>query len=1185
MLKQTGLVPMTAVTHPFKSERRDLNLPAGLTVEQMLEIAEPNKDYLKFAIVFVKGEIIPRGIWAEFRPKPGILIEVRAFPIPSGGGGEGGKNPMRTILTIAVIAFAMWAGPVVAGWFFGMGPLTQGAALALKIASTVATATIAYGGMLAVNAIAPVRPPKMNQLSRTPGENSDSPSLFIEGAQNALRPFSPVPVVLGKYRNTPSLAAQPVTEVIGGKQYVRMLFAWGIGPIAIDTDSLKIGETLLSEFIGVQTEHREGYATDLPLTLFPDTISQENFSVVLTAAASWITRTSQADADELSIDISFPQGLVLYDANGNRQPTSVNIEVEYKDVADSGWTKIDTADSKFKTTADDSWLNKSGDDLDSITFNQNRTSEIRHGIRWGVASRSQYDIRVRRVTADTGSTTLFNASAWLALRTITDEDPINSPVPIAKTVLVIQATDQLNRIIDEFNGFNTSVVPDWDTGSQTWIERETQNPASLFRSVLQGKGITEPLADSRIDITALQDWHEFCDAKGFKFNMIRDFAASVWDTLADVASAARAAPTQFDGKWSVVVEEEKANAASHITPRNSYDFRAEKFFVNAPHAWRIRFPNEDEGYRVDERRVYQDGYNSGNATLFESLELPGVTDPDQVYKLGRFRIFQGLNQPERWMWKQDMEFLTYRRGDRVAITHDVLLVGLYSGRIKSVVLSGVEVVGLVLDEEVTMEAGKDYGITIRALSGQYTRQVVTVVETTKTITLTTSIPGTGSPSAAAISAGDIFGFGLLGQESDDASIISIIPESNLRAQITAVPYRPAIFDIDSESPAAPTFETNLTPLTEIPPPTVRAVVSDETAMIFGAGETLRVRIGIDFDPLDQKAFGTETQLRVQMRPSATSEPYFYASIDTQEENHIFIGDVRTGETFDIRMRFVVPGRLPGPWVNISSHQVVGKSTPPAPLSNMTISAFGAQALIRWDKPSELDVLFGGEVVFRHSPSFSAPTWSETYTIGQAARAKTLYAVLPLKPGSYLARVFDVAGNPSDEITVVTTKQASVLQFASVDTLDEAPAFLGVKDGVKIEAGDLTLDDTISPRELTGRYDFSQGIDLGSEQRVRVTTRLAVSIFNISDLIDDRTENMDDWEDFDGALAAGADARIFVRHTDDDPAGSPVSWSDWERLDSAEFEARAFEFYLELSRDSLDYNILVDVLGIDIEDVV
>ncbi|MCK5609586.1 hypothetical protein KAR91_47365, partial [Candidatus Pacearchaeota archaeon] len=1145
--------------------------------------AQPDEKFLEFALVFVKGEIIPREIWARYKPKAGILVEVRAFPIPRGGGGDGEKNPLRIVLTIAVMAFAIWAGPIVAGWFFGMGPLTAGAAMALNVASSVATAAIGYGGMLAVNAIAPVRFPKMDQLTTTPGQSTDSPSLFIQGARNGLRPFSPVPVVLGKYRNTPALGAKPFTEIIGDKQFVRMLFVWGVGPLAIDTTSLKIGETLLSEFTGIQTEHKEGYDSDTSLSLFPQTVNQEDFSVLLTQAASWITRTSDVNADELSIDISFPQGLVFYDNNGNRQALSVNIEIEYKDVLVSGWTKIDTSNAAFKTTAPDGWLNKSGDDLDSITFTQNRTSEIRHGIRWGVAVRSQYDIRIRRVTADSTSSQRYDASLLTVLRTFTNEDPINSPVPVAKTVLVIQSTDQLNGIVDEFSGIVTSVVPDWDTGSQTWIERETQNPASLFRSVLQGKGITEPVADNRIDLETLQYWHEFCDAKGLKFNMIRDFTASVWDTLYDVASAGRAAPTQFDGKWSVVIEEEKVNPVSQITPRNSYDFHAEKFFVNAPHAWRIRFPNEDEGYRMDERRVYKDGFSESNATLFESLELPGVTDPDQAYKLGRFRIAQGINQPERWMWKQDMEFLTYRRGDRVLITHDVLLVGLYSGRIKTLVLSGADVTGLVLDEEVTMEAGTDYGITIRALGGQYTRQVVTVAETTKIITLTTLIAGEGSPAVPAIDEGDIFGFGVLGQESDDASIISIRPENNLRAQIIAVPYRVGIFDVDSES--IPTFETNLTPLLAIPAPNIREVLSDESAIAFGAGETLRVRIGVGFDPLNAEAFGNEQELRVQLRPSATNEPFFNATIESIENNHVFIAGVRTGETFDIRIRFIVPTRLPGPWAYVYGHQVVGKSTPPDPLSNMTISAFGAQALIRWDRPGELDVLFGGEVVFRHSPSFSAPTWSETVTIGQAARAKTLYAVLPLKPGSYLARVYDVAGNPSDEITVVTTKQASVLQFASVDSLDEATAFLGDKDGVIVDSGNLTLDDTISPRELTGRYDFSQGIDLGSEQRVRVTTRLAVSIFNVGDNIDDRTENIDDWEDFDGALAAGADARVFIRHTDDDPAGSPISWSDWERIDSAEFEARAFEFYAQLTRDSLDYNILVSELGIDIEDVV
>ena len=1179
-----NLVRMTAAIHPFKAETKDLSLPEGLTVNQMLAIAQPDRKQVEHAIVFIKGEVILKEEWDKYRPKRGELVEVRAFPIPRGGDGDGGKNPLRIILTIAVIAFAAWAGPALAGMFFSSAAIEAGGAwVTFSIAALKGISAAA--GMLLVNAVAPIRPATFDALSGTGG--TDSPTLYIEGARNALRPFSPVPVVLGKYRMTPPLGAKPYTEVIGDKQYIRMLFIWGVGPLSIDTDSLKIGETLLSEFEGYQIEHREGYDDDEPLTLFPSVINQDDFSVLLTSAAGWVSRTSDDDSDELGIDFTFPNGLIQYDANGNRAARAVNVEIQYRKVGDSAWSDIDTSGSKFESTIPDSWLNKSGDDLSSITFNQNKTASIRHGMRWGVSESGQYDIRIRRITADTDSTQIYDSTVWTALRSITNEDPVNTPYPVAKTALVIQATDQLNGIIDEFNGIVTTVAKDWDSGSGTWIEQETQNPASLFRHALQGKGIAEPLADARIDLDTLEDWHESNVTRGFQFNMIRDFAASAWDTLADISSAGRAAPTQIDGKWSVVVEEEKSAPVSFITSRNSFDFKAEKTFLDLPHGWRIRFPNEDEGYGFDERRVYRDGYSDSNATKFESIELPGVTDPDQIFKLGRFRIAQAANQPERWRFKQDMEYLTYKRGQRVAITHDVLLVGQKSGRIKSVTLDGADVTDVTLDEEITMLEGSTYGIVIRTIyNSSLSVQVVTNPGTTKELTLSSAVPGVGSPAQAAISAGNIFGFGLFGQETDDASIISIVPDTNFRAQITAIPYRAAIFAADSEE--IPEFTTNMTPLTSIPAPSIRNVISDESAMAIGAGDTLRIRIGINFDPLNKEVFGAEPKVKVQIRPSDTGEPFSPAVVDSETQNHVFISDVRTGETWDIRMRFEVEGRFPGPWAYVYSHQVVGKSSAPSPLSNMTISVFGGQALIRWDKPSELDVIFGGEVVFRHNPSQTSPSWAESYTIGQAARARTLYAILPLKAGSYMARVYDVVGNPSDEVTVVSTKQASVHEFSSVDTIDEAsssPAFSGTHDDTTVSDSKLKIDDSLSPAIFEGTYNFAQGIDLGSVQRVRLTTRLGVVVYDVSETMDDRSDNVDDWEDFDNILQAGADARVYVRHTDGDPEASPVSWSDWERLDSAEFECRAFQFYVKLSRDSVDYNILVDELGVDVESVV
>ncbi len=78
--------------------------------------------------------------------------------------------------------------------------------------------------------------------------------------------------------------------------------------------------------------------------------------------------------------------------------------------------------------------------------------------------------------------------------------------------------------------------------------------------------------------------------------MVRDFAASVWDTLSDIASAGFAAPSQIDGKWGVVIDEDKTVPIQHFTPRNSWDFSFERTYPDKPNGWRIRFVNEANSY-------------------------------------------------------------------------------------------------------------------------------------------------------------------------------------------------------------------------------------------------------------------------------------------------------------------------------------------------------------------------------------------------------------------------------------------------------------------------------------------------------------------------------------------------------------------------------------------------------------
>jgi hypothetical protein len=95
----------------------------------------------------------------------------------------------------------------------------------------------------------------------------------------------------------------------------------------------------------------------------------------------------------------------------------------------------------------------------------------------------------------------------------------------------------------------------------------------------------------------------------------------------------------------VVWDRPDDDIVDHFTPRNSWDFQGQKPYAQQPHGWRVSFINRDNGFTQDERIVYDDGYDETNATLFEGIEFPGVTDPDLIWKLGRRHIAQSRLRP------------------------------------------------------------------------------------------------------------------------------------------------------------------------------------------------------------------------------------------------------------------------------------------------------------------------------------------------------------------------------------------------------------------------------------------------------------------------------------------------------------------------------------------------------------
>lgn len=1313
IIKNSG-VEVVACPHPLKAEHVKLNVPAGLTIAEIIQKIQPSRVLSLYAHVFINDRYIDRELWTSYILAEGDTVTIRVVPM---GGGGGGKNPFKIVMTLAVIAASFYLGPIVGAYIFGGFTTTLGG---IAISSIVGKLVISGIGMLALNALIP--PSQPGSAGALSGGTADSPTLFIEGARNNARQFGTVPVILGEHKQVPPIGTKTYAEMSGNKQYFYMLVVWGYGRLMID--DIKIGTTPLLDFEGVEYQTREGATDDEDITMFNSQVNEEALNIILEQVNGYESRTTEDDTDEIGVDIHFARGLVYFNDNGHRVNRSVTCDIRYRKVGDVdylapnfsqldgasidddavdsvvtsiGWesrsisinnrvkrvsrsrdgllsnvtdTGVDQTitegigeldrffvknnlglkinatvsgnkDKIIATSVEITGTTKNGSNvtevlpaftagqkgtvkgtkffvsIDSIKipfhdasasprarviFKNDIAKAYRVGLKWKVPERGQYEVECRRVTEDVDELKpkTFDEAHWAALRSIKNEDPIAFPYPLAITAFKIQATDSLSRVVDTLNAKVTSYALDYDSSLNGWVENPTSNPASLYRHVLQSNAMAVPLPDSRIDLSSLEEWHTYCETNGFEFNQVRDYESSVWNVLADITAAGRATPAEIDGRWGVIFDQLQTVPVQHFTPRNSWGFEANKSFLDNPHALRIRFPNEDMDWQQDERIVYDDGYDENTATLIEQLDAIGVTQPEQIWKFGRYNLGQIRLRPENWTLNVDFEHIVARRGNLVLVTHEVLLVGLSSGRIKNIITNANnEITHIEVDEPVDMVAGTTYGLSIRCPGDkEVTRQVVTVEGEAQTLLELSTVIDLDSGSRTLFpDVGDLYGFGEFGSETIEGIIKSIEPLSDMSARINIIPHSSQIYDMDTGE--VPDYDTKITNPFELPAVNILSVRADESALETGGGDTLIVRIGIEVE--QAVGLDTNTVLDVQIRNAAGTSSYEPATV-TRTQTSVFIRDVEELETYNVRLRWYNPAYLlQGAWTEYNNIYVIGATNPPDPLSGYTLSVFGGSALVRWDEIDALDVRFGGSVVFRHSHQIleSNASWEQSVSIGTAAKGTALIAQLPLKAGTYMAKVQDRGGRLST-VVKMATKQASINTFANVDTVIEEPTFSGTHTNTAGTAGQLILTgltyiddwadvdaivdfDSEGGIATSGTYDFAANFDFGAAQRVRLTTDINVVVYDFLNKIDSRAGNIDDWDDFDGIDSAAGDARIQERHTDDDPTGSPV-WSNWNNLESAEFESRAFDFRVNLSTVDSAYNIRITKLQIVAEDI-
>jgi uncharacterized protein (DUF2141 family) len=269
------------------------------------------------------------------------------------------------------------------------------------------------------------------------------------------------------------------------------------------------------------------------------------------------------------------------------------------------------------------------------------------------------------------------------------------------------------------------------------------------------------------------------------------------------------------------------------------------------------------------------------------------------------------------------------------------------------------------------------------------------------------------------------------------------------------------------------------------------------------------------------------------------------------------------------------------WTETNKIIFAGLTTPPSVVTNFSVRAIDGSCHLQWDRATDIDVLHGGFIRIRHTPMTSGVTWAHGTAIGEALAGTATNVVLPLLAGTYMAKSVDSAGNFSTNDAQAFTTVPNILSFNVVSTLQEQTAFTGTMVNVVKSGSVIRLDATGGVVESSGEYYFANDLDLGGVYTSRVSANMVASGYVVSDLVDSRTDNIDNWENFDGEPSDNVTAQLQIRTTEDNPSGSPT-WGTWQSLVVGDYHARAYEFRVIFTSTDSSRNIDISTLEVTID---
>jgi predicted phage tail protein len=816
------------------------------------------------------------------------------------------------------------------------------------------------------------------------------------------------------------------------------------------------------------------------------------------------------------------------------------------------------------------------------------TSKYQRSKRIELPAGGPWDIRVRRITADSVQSNLQNKLFFDSITEI-----IDAKLTYPNSALVGLSIDakQFNNIPTrgyEIYGMLVKVPSNYDpltreytgTWDGTFNVAWSDNPAWVFYDIVTNAryGLGEFIDESQVDKWGLYTIAQYCDVMvedgfggiepRFTCNLYLQTRQEAYTVVANLASIFRA--ITFWGTGEVRVSQDSPKDSEQLfTKANVIDgqFSYSGSSGSVRHSVvLVSWNDPQDAYRQKIEYVDDDAAIARYGVIQTEIVAMGCTSRGQAARVGRWMIYSEQNETETITFRAGMDSVFVSAGS-VITTQDPNRAGArMGGRLITGTLNSIE-----LDAPVEIGAST-YIVSVVMPDGTIKDRTVTNAPgTTSTLTVTPDFPDVPQNYAIWILAAEDL-------VPEQWRVVSIAEIEKTQFEITALAYRPDKYAaIEQDLILEPLPTSNVNASQPATPSNLNVV---ESLYLVGLS-VVGVTATVSWDYVSTASSYILIYQRENQNP---------VTIDNIRTNSIDIKPIVEGDySFSV---YAVNGLGRRSQGNQLAVTIYGKTTPPVDVTNFSIIKSSGLAVASWALHPDLDVQVGGNIVVRHSSMSEFATWQDGVIL-DAFAGNSVSGLLPLITGTYMAKALDSSGNWSPEMISFVATEGLVTGFNTVATITESPDFSGDKtytttfDGVLQLASVETIGSmpglvstwpklsSLGGVSIAGTYEFEEMVDLGTVATRRFETTLTAQSFDTQDLISYRGL-VSQWGSVSGDVINDCDATLYISTTDDDPLASPT-WGDYTPFFVADFTCRAARFRLDLMSAINTHNIRISNL--------